>query len=146
MPLIKNRQLVDNDPWYFIQADETPPNHQPVVWPLRDLTAPPASLAVACTTEDDITPLLSWVNQLQMIAIEFPAFRDGRGFSLARLIRRAGFQGELRARGHLLRDQLAFLESCGFNAFELTEQQLTQADLTAFGEISVHYPGQPHVA
>ncbi|WP_416884837.1 DUF934 domain-containing protein [Marinospirillum sp.] len=146
MPLIKNRQLIESDPWYFVKSDETPPSSQPLVWPLRDLTQPPSSLAVACTTEDDISSLLNWVDQLQMIAIEFPAFRDGRGFSLARLIRRAGFQGELRARGAVLRDQFAFLESCGFNAFELTEQQLSATDLQAFAEISVRYPGQPHVA
>jgi len=55
---------------------------------------------------------------LPLIAIHFPAFTDGRGFSSARLLReRYGFTGELRAVGAFMRDQLTFLRRCGINTF-----------------------------
>ena len=58
-----------------------------------------------------------------VIAINFPKFVDGRGFSLARLLReRYGYQGEIRATGEIIRDQLYLLQRCGFNAFEFGEE------------------------
>lgn len=89
--------------------------------------------------DDDLTALLERLDQLPMIAVEFPVFRDGRGFSVARILRRAGYQGQLRAVGQVARDQLGYLERCGFNAFELEGD--SEDALRAFGEISVHYQG-----
>ena len=55
------------------------------------------------------------------IILEFPAFKDGRAYSQARLLReRYGFTGEIRARGDVLRDQLLFMARCGVDAFEFT--------------------------
>lgn len=65
-----------------------------------------------------LAPLLS---QLVLVAIAFPAYSDGRGFSLARQIRRAGFTGEIRASGPLIADQFAYALSCGFDTIELPE-------------------------
>ena len=59
---------------------------------------------------------------LPLIAIKFPTFSDGRGFSLARLLReRYQYTGELRAIGGIIRDQLYLLRRCGFNAFQFAE-------------------------
>ena len=66
-------------------------------------------------------------------------FRDGRGFSQARLLRRAGFKGELRAVGEVARDRLAHLESCGFDAFDIPEERFKAEDLAAFVEVGVSY-------
>ncbi len=53
------------------------------------------------------------------IILDFPAFKDGRAYSQARLLReRYGYSGEIRARGDILRDQLLFMARCGFDAFE----------------------------
>lgn len=61
------------------------------------------------------------------LAIRFPSFGDGRGFSLARLAReRHGFTGELRAIGDILWDQLEALCRCGFDAFEITHEPTRQ--------------------
>ncbi len=55
-----------------------------------------------------------------VIAVDFPKFTDGRGYSIARLLReRHGYRGELRAVGDVLRDQLFALSQCGFDAFAL---------------------------
>lgn len=56
-----------------------------------------------------------------MIRIPFPSFADGRGFSLARQLRNAGFEGTLRAVGHVIADQYGFARSCGFDEVEIDE-------------------------
>nr|WP_010130829.1 DUF934 domain-containing protein [Microbulbifer agarilyticus] len=59
-----------------------------------------------------------YARELPLVAVHFPAFTDGRGFTAARLLReRYGFKGELRAVGNFIRDQLTYLTRCGFNAF-----------------------------
>jgi uncharacterized protein (DUF934 family) len=59
--------------------------------------------------------------ELGLIAIAFPSFGDGRGFSLARRLRRSGFTGILRASGPLIADQLAYALACGFDEVELSD-------------------------
>jgi uncharacterized protein (DUF934 family) len=80
--------------------------------------------------------------QIDMIAVDFPKFADGRGFSIAYLLRqRLGFTGELRAHGPLLRDQLYYLKRVGFNAFTLREGQDLHAALASLNDFSVPYQG-----
>jgi uncharacterized protein (DUF934 family) len=75
-----------------------------------------------------------------MIAVNFPQFADGRGYSIARLLReRYQWRGELRAIGDVLRDQLFYLSSCGFDAFELRAGQDPRAALAAFNDFSDAY-------
>jgi len=69
---------------------------------------------------EDLEP---YFDGLDLIAIDFPAFTDGRGYSLAHQIRgQYQFAGELRATGNILPDQLAFLRQCGFDAFEVDDR------------------------
>src|SRR6476646_8059895 len=78
--------------------------------------------------------------RLALVAIEFPRFTDGRGYSVARMLRqRHGFGGELRAVGWVLRDQLRYMERCGFDAFELRPGKPIESALEAFGEITLTY-------
>jgi uncharacterized protein (DUF934 family) len=68
----------------------------------------------SATRPDDIAPFL---DRVTLVAIEFPKFRDGRGFTIARTLReRYGYTGELRAVGHILPDQYEFLVRCGFTS------------------------------
>ncbi len=93
-----------------------------------------ADIGVWLDAEQEPELLKDDCRQLTHIAVNFPTFMDGRGFSIARLIReRYHFAGELRAIGHIVPDQLFFLTRCGFDAFctqalELDEA-LTSADL-----------------
>ncbi len=67
---------------------------------------------------EDPGGLAADVASLPLIAVDFPQFTDGRGYSIARLLRdRLGFTGELRAIGNVLRDQIYALAECGFDAF-----------------------------
>ena len=82
----------------------------------------------------------AYFDRLEAIAIAFPKFADGRGYSLARLLReRHGWRGELRARGEILRDQLFYLSRCGFNVLELQEGEDAERALSAFNDFSVTY-------
>ena len=74
------------------------------------------------------------------VEVNFPKFGDGRGFSIARLLReRYGYKGELRAVGHITRDHLFFMESVGFDAFELREGEDPYEALAAFDDLSESY-------
>jgi len=69
---------------------------------------------------------------LQLVAIDFPAFTDGRGYSIAVLLRsRYGYTGELRAIGEVLRDQFFFMIRCGFSAIQPPEGRYSQAQIEA---------------
>lgn len=155
MPLIINRHIQNEDAWQFISQEDFQPeqltaaNNQALVLPADKLVevAPETllqlseakKLGASLTTEEDHELLLPYLDKLALIAIEFLVFRDGRGFSQARLLRRAGFKGELRAVGEVARDRLAHLESCGFNAFVIPDERFKAEDLAAFSEVGVSY-------
>ena len=88
---------------------------------------------------DDPRLLVEDFDRLALIAVRFPKFTDGRGYSIARLLRRLGWKGELRAVGDVLRDQLFYMTRCGFDAFELRADQDAQVALTAFSDFSAPY-------
>ena len=75
------------------------------------------AVAVRIEPGGDARELLPYLDRLARVDIAFPAFTDGRGYSAARILREAGFAGELRAVGDVLVDQLAYMRRCGFDAF-----------------------------
>ncbi|MEC7535122.1 MAG: DUF934 domain-containing protein [Pseudomonadota bacterium] len=86
--------------------------------------------AVRIEPGDDARELLPHLGRLSLVEVNFPAFGDGRGYSSARILREAGYEGELRAVGDVLVDQLAYMRRCGFAAFE-PDQQLDKDDVQA---------------
>jgi uncharacterized protein (DUF934 family) len=88
---------------------------------------------------DDPRVLAADFDRLALIAVRFPKFTDGRGYSIARSLRRLGWKGELRAVGDVLRDQLFYMTRCGFDAFALRADQDAQTALTAFSDFSAPY-------
>jgi len=90
--------------------------------------------------DDEVEVLRLWLAVLPLIAIDFPSFRDGRGYSQAYLLRtRLGWPGELRAIGDVLRDQLAHMRQCGFDAFAVREDKSAQDALKGLAGMSVLY-------
>ena len=74
------------------------------------------------------------------VEVNFPKFGDGRGYSIARLLRsRYGYRGELRAVGQVGRDLLYYMERCGFDTFELKDGEDPHEALASFGDFSVSY-------
>ncbi|MGB3739062.1 MAG: DUF934 domain-containing protein [Pontixanthobacter sp.] len=76
------------------------------------------AVAVRIEPGDDARELLGRIDGIRRVEVNFPAFGDGRGYSAARILREAGYDGELRAVGDVLVDQLSNMRRCGFDAFE----------------------------
>lgn len=126
MALIRNGQEIHDDPWVRIDDDAPLPEDGHALISLArwqadhaQLEARNAPLGLALAAGDNPEAIMDALDRFALIEIEFPQFKDGRGFSYGRLIRhRGGFGGELRARGHILPDQLFFLARCGFDAVD----------------------------
>ncbi len=73
--------------------------------------------AVRIEPGEDARLLIPHLDRLTLVEIAFPKFRDGRGYSSARILREAGYKGELRAAGDVLVDQVLFMRRCGFDSF-----------------------------
>ena len=73
--------------------------------------------AVRIEAGEDVRRLLPFLERLRLVEIAFPTYRDGRGYSAARILREAGYTGELRAAGDVLVDQLWFMRRTGFDSF-----------------------------
>lgn len=100
-------------------------NESHVLVPLTDLAAMLAARAgnrgigVEVTNTTKVADLTPHLDNLALVAIAFPSFSDGRGFSIAKSLRNAGFRGTLRAVGPLIADQFAYALACGFDEVEL---------------------------
>jgi len=86
--------------------------------------------AVRIEPGDDARALLPHLDRLRLIEVNFPAWTDGRGYSSARVLREAGYDGELRAVGDIVIDMLGHLRRCGFDAFA-PDHSLNEADANA---------------
>lgn len=91
--------------------------------------------------EDRVEEAAADLGQFALVAVNFPKFVDGRGYSTARMLReRYGYQGELRAVGDVLHDQLFFMKRVGFDAFALrADKDIDYALAHAFGTFSERY-------
>ena len=93
---------------------------------------------------DDPATVVDQLAGATRVEVNFPKFGDGRGFSIGRLLReRYGYKGELRAVGHITRDHLFFMESTGFDAFELREGEDPREALAGFDDFSESYQASP---
>lgn len=92
--------------------------------PLSDLSADSSARALAIELEPDadIDLLTGRLNEIGMIRVNFPGFADGRGFTLARLLRLRGFGGRMRASGHVISDQYAMARRAGFDEIEISKE------------------------
>lgn len=105
-----------------------------------ELLSREGSTGVLLETQDDPWSIAAHLDFLSLIVVRFAKFSDGRGYSIARLLReRYDYRGELRAVGDVLRDQLLFLKRCGFDSFELREDQDAAEAIGAFEELPVTY-------
>ena len=76
--------------------------------------------ALDLPSDADVEALADKLDTLHMVRIDFPSFADGRGFTLARLLRLRGYKGRLRARGHVIADQYAMARRSGFDEVEIS--------------------------
>jgi uncharacterized protein (DUF934 family) len=140
--IIRWRELTADDAHY--PGEEPSEGTRPVVSVAEFLSSVaagrPAADAILIGPTDEPQPLTPHLAHLRLIVVDFPKLGDGRGYSQARLLRqRLHYRGELRARGVLKRDQLFFLARCGFDSFQLDENENLEAALAGFSTFSVAY-------
>jgi uncharacterized protein (DUF934 family) len=145
MPLIRNGAFAD-DTFVTVADDAALPANGTIVSLARlkaereTLFARNAPLGVYLKSAESPEELGGDVHRLSVIVLEFPVFRDGRAFSWARMLRtRLGFTGEVRASGHFLYDQIAFMARTGFDAFEVPEGFTLEQFARALGEMRYVY-------
>jgi uncharacterized protein (DUF934 family) len=102
-----------NEPQFRFRDDE-PVDHGTVT--VDSALEQTNATAVRIEPGDDARLLLPFLDRLALIEVNFPAFNDGRGYSAARILREAGYAGELRAVGDVLIDQLSHMRRCGFDS------------------------------
>lgn len=133
MALISDGGFIE-DQWRRLADEEALPKSGKIIVSLQRLDhallalSAETTLGVIVPNTTDMAALVSALPRLGLVSIAFPAFSDGRGFSLARLVRRAGFGGELRASGRLLADQYVHALGCGFDAIEIPDDLAARQD------------------
>lgn len=138
--LIRDGAVVSDDRW---QAPDADAEHavDGVIATLAQWQAldDKRDSAVQLEPGDGVDPLLPHLDEIELVAVNFPVFTDGRGFSYARELRERGYRGELRAVGAFIRDQLHYLARCGFNAFQMEDEHALQDALASLDDFSEHY-------
>ncbi|MEZ5611641.1 MAG: DUF934 domain-containing protein [Rhodocyclaceae bacterium] len=140
--LIKNQQIID-DAWQVLALEPdadpaavTVPAGQWIVpftvWQAQPALAARGDVAPLLEGTDEPADLAAQLDAVPLVAVNFPRFADGRGYSTATLLRsRYGYTGELRAVGDVLRDQFNYLTRCGFDALQPPAGKYTDAQLEA---------------
>lgn len=145
MEIIKDGKIVQDDWTHLADEEALQPGNITVSlqrWQ-RDkerLTAGGQVVGIRVHGEDAASLFSDDLPKLTLVCIDMPAMTDGRGFSLARLLReRHGYQGEIRVRGEFIQDQMYFLARVGVNAFEFPSDTNLETLLPALREFSVKY-------
>ncbi|MCA3219187.1 MAG: DUF934 domain-containing protein [Burkholderiales bacterium] len=132
-----------DDPWPLVASEADVPETDAVLLPLAAYLSQPQSAAhgVWLAPTDDPALLAPHLGSVPLVAVQFPKFADGRGYSLAHLIRRLGYAGDLRAIGEVLIDQLFTLKRVGFSSFALRADQNEDDARAALTRYSNAYQG-----
>jgi uncharacterized protein (DUF934 family) len=149
--IIKNKSVVEDD-WSVLRLSEgeTPESVNVVsgkvivplkVWQAqRDALSQRADIGVWFASNERAEDLQRDVAKFAVIAVDFPKFADGRGYSIAYHLRaRLGYRGELRAIGDVLRDQLFYMQRAGFDAFATRADKDIHEALKGLSDFSIRY-------
>jgi uncharacterized protein (DUF934 family) len=151
MRIIRNRR-VEDDRWVTVGvAGEDLTQLAPgalivplALWKARreELLARHQPIGVWLKPDDEPADIAADLTHLSIVAVHFPKWGDGRGYSTATLLRRRHhWRGELRAFGDIGRDHLFMLARVGFDSFRLGERHDPEAALAAFNDFSLRYQG-----
>lgn len=146
MPLIRNAEQVE-DRYQRILDDAPLPDDGAIIISAsrfladaEDILGRSGTTGVIWPNDRDIAELAPYLDRLSLVALVFPAFKDGRAYSQARTLReRYRFRGEVRATGDVLRDQFLILHRAGFDAFEVKKAADTKAFCEALQRYNIFY-------
>jgi uncharacterized protein (DUF934 family) len=146
---------IRDNPWRFVVAEDCEsgvPAGSHLIVPLTvwqehrdELRQRDESLGVCLEPGEEPADIADDLDRLAVVAIHFPKFADGRGYSYARELRtRYNYGGEVLATGDVLRDQMFYLHRCGFNAFQPREDRNIHDVLEGLRDFTVTYQGDVH--
>jgi uncharacterized protein (DUF934 family) len=143
MKVIKDRRIVE-DAWHLVKDDEPALSHAIVSlerWNADRGGWLAAGVPVGVVLRSDQSPEdIADRDALPLIAVDFPAFTDGRGYTSARMLRsRLGYKGEIRAVGDVMRDEMFLMSRCGIDSFAIKPGKDIEKALGAFDDFSVTY-------
>ncbi len=145
MQVIKDRQIM-TDGWQRVADDAEIPAGDVIISYRRwkeeadGLASREGQLAICIDGDDDIEEVAEVADQFDLIALDFPVHTDGRNYSNARLLRdRYQYQGDLRAVGDVMRDQMFYMHRCGISSFLVREDKDINDALKAFDDFSISY-------
>lgn len=149
--IIKNKAIVADD-WVVVRLNDQESAENvnvaagKVIVPLqvwlkqRDVLRQRAEIGVWLASDERPEVLKDDINRFSVIAVDFPKFSDGRGYSIAYNLRaRLGYTGELRAIGDVLRDQLFYMQRVGFDAFAPRPDRKIEDALKGLSDFSEVY-------
>ncbi len=152
MQIIKDQQIIKNT-WVYIPDDaELPEDGADITVSLsrwneeqNNLQKKQGRVGIRLNPDDPIESLNPSIMKVALIEVNFPVFTDGRSFSLAQLLRtRLKFQGEIRAVGQFMPDQIFYLARVGVNSFALENQGSLADALAMFNDFSDSYQASVH--
>lgn len=147
MPLVKAGKLAE-ETWNVVdpEAEQMPSGDRLLVslaqWNEHkvELCKRGGAYGIRLASDEGPEAIVDDLKRFDVIALEFPAFTDGRAYSHARLLReRYGYEGEIRAVGDVCLEQLVFMHRSGFDAFEIASETAVEDWQTAFADIDVVY-------
>ncbi|OYW87153.1 MAG: oxidoreductase [Sphingobium sp. 32-64-5] len=106
--------------------------------PVAEFLGASNATAVRIGPDEDVRALLPYLDRIALVEVAFPAFGDGRGYSSARILRESGYQGELRASGDVLVDQLFAMRRVGFDSFapnKALDPAVVEASLSRYADV-----------
>ncbi|MGZ3304601.1 MAG: DUF934 domain-containing protein [Asticcacaulis sp.] len=144
--LVTRDGVVMPDGWQLLNDADTPDGDGPWVLSferaLRELDGINHPCGVRVLPGDDVRLLEPFLDRISLIEVAFPGYRDGRGYSTARILREdLGYGGVIRAVGDVLRDQLFYMLRCGFDEFVVKDRDPPGAIAAANARFSVVYQG-----
>lgn len=145
MPVIKDQQILENT-WTHV-ADDAPLANGDITVSVKrwneeksELLKRTGKVGVRLEPTDSIEAICDDLSAIGLIELNFPVFTDGRSFSQARLLRsRCRYEGEIRATGNFLADQVFYLHRVGVDAFEFDDPKAMETGLSALKDFSVNY-------
>jgi uncharacterized protein (DUF934 family) len=146
--LVEGRAQILEDAWTLFEDGATWNGEPTALLPLATALAQPQRLREArpagiwLSPTDEPAQAVPLFDSIDLIAVQFPKFGDGRGYSTAALLRtRHGWRGELRAIGDVLRDQLFFMKRVGFDSFALRADRSIEEAVASLSDFSDSYQG-----
>ena len=147
MPTIISNNEICESPFHKVEDDENIDlQGEYQLLPLRVYLANAGALSnrqdtgVWLAAGEEVEALEGVLDRLPVVALDFPAFTDGRAYSSANILKRKlGYQGEIRAIGDVRRDQLEQMAQCGFNAFEMAPGQDVENSLPGLSGYTHNY-------